>query len=149
MSSIVENIKQLLYGLVFFLLTTMVAIGVSIKLDSVMEKFPKGMNYELSNLTGLFVSYFVDFFIQKKIFMNNLNVKSKVVYLYILSSFVAIIISHFIFVNVKKHIQIHNKVFFDTKWNKYVNVIRLCISIFVYIFYHFPIYKWLLFKEIK
>jgi hypothetical protein len=142
MSSIVENIKQLLYGLTFFLLTTMVAIGVSIKLD-------KSMNYELSNLTGLFVSYFIDFFIQKKIFMKNLNVKNKVVYLYILSSFVAIIISHFIFVNVKKHIQIHNKVFFDTKWNRYVNVIRLCISIFVYIFYHFPIYKWLLFKEIK
>jgi hypothetical protein len=142
MSSIVENIKQLLYGLAFFLLTTMVAIGVSIKLD-------KSINYELSNLTGLFVSYFIDFFIQKKIFMKNLNVKNKVVYLYILSSFVAIIISHFIFVNVKKHIQIHNKVFFDTKWNRYVNVIRLCISIFVYIFYHFPIYKWLLFKEIK
>jgi hypothetical protein len=142
MSSIVENIKQLSYGLAFFLLTTMVAIGVSIKLD-------KSINYELSNLTGLFVSYFIDFFIQKKIFMKNLNVKNKVVYLYILSSFVAIIISHFIFVNVKKHIQIHNKVFFDTKLNRYVNVIRLCISIFVYIFYHFPIYKWLLFKEIK
>ena len=140
MSSIVENIKQLLYGLVFFLLTTMVAIGVSIKLDSVM-------NYELSNLTGLFVSYFIDFFIQKKIYMNNLNVKSKVVYLYILISFVAIIISHFIFVNVKKHIQIHNKVFFDTKWNKYINIIRINISIFVYIFYHFPIYKWLVFKK--
>ena len=79
MSSIVENIKQLLYGLAFFLLTTMVAIGVSIKLDSVMEKFPKGMNYELSNLTGLFVSYFIDFFIQKKIFMNNLNLIFKMV----------------------------------------------------------------------
>jgi hypothetical protein len=120
----------------------MVAIGVSKKLD-------KSMNHELSNIIGLFISYFLDFFIQQKIFMKNIEIKNKFVFFYILSSFIAIIISHSIFVTVKKHIQTYNRVFYDAKWNKYVNIIRLYISIFVYLFYHFPIYKWLLFKEIK
>jgi hypothetical protein len=142
MTLVIYNIKQLFYGLCFFLLTTIVAISVSIKLD-------KSMNNELSNIIGLFISYFLDFFIQQKIFMKNIEIENKFVFLYILSSFIAIIISHFMFVTVKKHIQTYNRVFYDAKWNKYVNIIRLYISIFVYLFYHFPIYKWLLFKEIK
>jgi len=130
------NIKQLVYGLFFFLVTTLVGIGISIKLDY-------NMNNETSNIIGLFASYFLDFFIQQKIFMKNIKITKKFLSLYISTSVIAIFISHSLFVHIKQYIKKNN----NKKWNKYVNIIRINISIFVYIFYHYPIYKWLVFKK--
>lgn len=119
---------------------TLVRIGISIKLDYYM-------NSETSNIIGLFASNFLDFFIQQKIFMKNIKITKKFLSLYISTSVISIFISHSLFVHIKQYIQKNNSEFYNKKWNKYVNIIRINISIFVYIFYYFPIYKWLVFKK--
>jgi hypothetical protein len=101
------------------------------------------MNSETSNIIGLFASNFLDFFIQQKIFMKNIKITKKFLSLYISTSVISIFISHSLFVHIKQYIKKNN----NKKWNKYVNIIRINISIFVYIFYYFPIYKWLVFKK--
>jgi putative flippase GtrA len=133
-----SNIREGLYSILAGSIASILAISISGGLDYI---FP----YQLANILGLLTAMFINFLMQKKIFLGNIeNNKSAYLLKYLFTDILILgsnqLIFHYVIKNKKYFVKYINKNYYNLIW-------RMIIGSVIWVCFSFPLRKYWVFKN--
>ena len=125
-------------GLGFF--TKLLSIILSLELDKYIDE-------RISNLLGLILNGFLDFFMMKWIFKKDIEESSHFVSRYTITLILGIVASQIIFMGIYEYVKIRHRTWYSKHWKgKWVSFFRWISGAFGYALVEFPLYKYWVFR---
>jgi hypothetical protein len=133
-----SNIREGLYSILAGSIASILAISISGGLDYI---FP----YQLANILGLLTAMFINFLMQKKIFLGNIeNNKSAYLLKYLFTDILILgsnqLIFYYVIKNKKYFVKYINKNYYNLIW-------RMIIGSVIWVCFSFPLRKYWVFKN--
>lgn len=133
-----SNIREGLYSILAGSIASILAISISGGLDYILP-------YQLANILGLLTAMFINFLMQKKIFLGNIeNNKSAYLLKYLFTDILILgsnqLIFHYVIKNKKYFVKYINKNYYNLIW-------RMIIGSVIWVCFSFPLRKYWVFKN--
>lgn len=133
-----SNVTLGLYSIVAGSIASILAISISGGLDYILP-------YQLANILGLLTAMFINFLMQKKIFLGNIeNNKSAYLLKYLLTDILILgsnqLLFHLVIKNKKYLIKYINKNYYNFIW-------RIIIGSLIWVCFSFPLRRYWVFKN--
>ena len=133
-----SNIREGLYSILAGSIASILAISISGGLDYILP-------YQLANILGLLTAMFINFLMQKKIFLGNIeNNKSDYLLKYLFTDILILgsnqLIFHYVIKNKKYFVKYINKNYYNLIW-------RMIIGSVIWVCFSFPLRKYWVFKN--
>ena len=133
-----SNIREGLYSILAGSIASILAISISGGLDYILP-------YQLANILGLLTAMFINFLMQKKIFLGNIeNNKSDYLLKYLFTDILILgsnqLIFHYVIKNKKYFVKYLNKNYYNLIW-------RMIIGSVIWVCFSFPLRKYWVFKN--
>lgn len=129
-----------------FFMISILGLGTKILSIFVSGWLDSKINHSISNLIGLFLNAFLDFFMIKKVFKKQEEKSSKFIGRYTVSIILTLITAQLLYMGFHSYMSKYHSEWVKKEWDKYVFWVRYVVGGLAYSFVEFPLHKFWVFK---